>query len=485
MSEDDLRDLFDLVCQLESDALGCLGDKLYDWQKRFIAKTSDYRQCLLMAANRVGKTLTGCYMDAVHLTGRYPSFWEGHRFDHPPLMWVLGYSGEKCRDVLQSLLFGSYSDRTMTGGLVPRELIVDCTPSGVPKLASEVRVKWLHRGMHGVSICQFKSYSQGQHALMGDDVDWFHIDEEPKDATIWPQVLTRTVSGDKGRGGRGVLTFTPENGRTELVIKFMDDPGAGQYMQIATWDDAPHIKDDVKEEILSAYPPYQRDMRTKGIPLMGAGLIYQFSEEKIGVEPFRIPQHWFILNGMDFGWDHPQAHVQLVLDPDTHTCYVVNAWKESRKHPYEAWEMVKYWSKDIPTAWPADGLQEKNGATQAATDYANAGWNMLGTPATHESGGNGVWVGITEIINMMEVGRFKIFSNLFPVFDEIRKYHTRSMKDGRAQIVKRDDDLLDAIRYAHMMRRFAIRICDIGVSQNSRHYDWSSASSGRDSISGY
>lgn len=59
---------------------------------------------------------------------------------------------------------------------------------------------------------------------MGDSVDWFHIDEEPKDPTIYPQVLTRTATGDRGRGGRGILTFTPENGRTDLVISFMDSP---------------------------------------------------------------------------------------------------------------------------------------------------------------------------------------------------------------------------------------------------------------------
>ncbi len=58
---------------------------------------------------------------------------------------------------------------------------------------------------------------------MGDVVDWYHIDEEPKDKTIVPQVQTRTANGDGGKGGRGILTFTPENGRTELVVKFMDE----------------------------------------------------------------------------------------------------------------------------------------------------------------------------------------------------------------------------------------------------------------------
>ena len=35
------------------------------------------------------------------------------------------------------------------------------------------------------------------------------------DQTIRPQVLTRTINGDRGKGGRGIYTFTPENGRTD------------------------------------------------------------------------------------------------------------------------------------------------------------------------------------------------------------------------------------------------------------------------------
>ena len=41
---------------------------LYGWQRRFNAATADHRSSLLMAANRVGKTYTGCMIDAFHAT---------------------------------------------------------------------------------------------------------------------------------------------------------------------------------------------------------------------------------------------------------------------------------------------------------------------------------------------------------------------------------------------------------------------------------
>ena len=126
----------------------------------------------------------------------------------------------------------------------------------------------------------------------------------------------RTATGDKGNGGRGILTFTPENGRTELVVQFMDNPATGQIMLNAGWDDAPHLSESVKQTLLESYPAHQRDMRTKGIPMLGHGRIYDLSEEFITCDPFEIPDHFMLIDGMDFGWDHPQAQIQLAIDTE-------------------------------------------------------------------------------------------------------------------------------------------------------------------------
>ena len=116
---------------------------------------------------------------------------------------------------------------------------------------------------------------------MGDVVDWVHVDEEPVDQKIRPQVLTRTINGDKGRGGRVIYTFTPENGRTDLVVQFMDNPSSSQFFMMKGWDDAPHMTQEKRERLLEAYPAHQRDMRTKGVPMLGHGRIYDLSEDFI------------------------------------------------------------------------------------------------------------------------------------------------------------------------------------------------------------
>lgn len=425
---------------------------LYDWQMEFIEATKNYHETCLCAANQIGKTFTGTYVDAVHLTGDYPEGWPGHKFGKQITMWGLGYSMEKTRDLLQSALFGNYVNGEFEGGLVSKDKIVSWeSATGTPNAMRTVRVK--HKS-GGISVCQFWSYSQGQHAIMGDVVDWVHIDEEPVDQKIRPQVLTRTANGDKGRGGRIIYTFTPENGRTDLVIQFMDNPSKSQFFMMKGWADAPHMTEEKRQRLLEAYPEHQRDMRTKGVPMLGHGRIYDLSEDFIVCDHFQIPEHFFVINGMDFGWDHPQAHVQLVEDRDNEIFYVTHAYKERAQSANNAWGAVKGWAEGVMTAWPHDGLQHekgRDGGTVQKDHYVSAGFKMTPNHATWPSGGNAVEAGIYELNDLMSKGKLKVFKGLRSILDEILQYH----RDEKGRIVKANDDCLDALRYAYMMRRFA------------------------------
>lgn len=438
-----------------------VNESLYGWQNEFIEATATHTACCLCAANQIGKTYLGTYIDSIHLTGLYSDDWKGHKFGKAPTCWLLGYSGEKTRDLLQKALFGDLEGQQFKGGLVPADKIVGY--KSMPGTSGAMREVRVAHTSGGTSICQFWSYSQGQHALMGDVVDWYHIDEEPKDQAIYPQVLTRTINGDKGRGGRGILTFTPENGRTELVTGFMEDPAPNQFFMRKGWDDAPHMSEEVKENLLANYPAHQRDMRTKGVPMLGHGRIYDFSEGFVTCDSFEIPKHWHLINGMDFGWDHPQAHIQLAVDRDNGCYYVTRAYSARQTLPDVAWGAVKRWAKDIPTAWPHDGLQtEKGSGIKQKEHYENAGFKMLDDRATWEDGSNSVEAGLFEIRELMQKGQFKVFAGLRNVLDEFLQYH----RDEKGKIVKAQDDLMDAIRYAYMMERHAVAAGDVGKTKS-------------------
>jgi len=408
-------------------------------------------------------TRAGTVIDALHLTGDYPDDYPGYRFDHPPMIWCLGYSMEKTRDLLQNALFGPYDGRGgFAGGLIPAERVLSHeSAQGTVNAMRTVRVK--HK-TGGRAVVQFWSYTQGQHAIMGDVVDWVHVDEEPRDQTIRPQLLTRTLNGDNGRGGRLIYTFTPENGRTSLVIQFADTPTPAQkYMQVG-WDRALHMTEEKKARVLRMYPEHQRRMRSEGEPMLGHGRIYDIGDEFVTCDPFVPPDFWLVIAGMDFGWDHPQAMVKLYIDPDNDIVYVANSWKARKLSANDAWGATKPWLDGVPVAWPSDGLQHeksRDAGVQQKEHYQTAGFNMLPGHACWQAGGMSVENGIYEILDRQRKGKYKIFKGQPDLMAEHRQYH----RDEGGKIVKTEDDLLDAARYAYMMRRFATRVGDI---HNSR-----------------
>jgi len=429
--------------------------KPYEWQSKFYAAGKNNKQRLLMAANRVGKTFSEAREFAFHATGTYPDDWEGIRFKHAPKMWALGVSFEQIRDVIQKELLGDVIDGPDFGkGAIPLKSIKMDSIIRAPSTKGLVKeFKVWHEPSKSYASISFKAYEQGQHILMGQGIDFIWIDEEPRDQMIYPQCVIRTATGDRGRGGYVVLTFTPENGRTPLVSNFLDDIQPGQYIQNVTWEDAPHLDEAVKKQLLGAIPEYQREMRSKGIPILGSGVIFPIGDESIKVEPFECPDHFHVLDGMDFGWDHPQAHIQLWIDLEEDITYLAHVWSKSERDAGQAWTAVKPWAKDVPSAWPADGLQhEKGGGDVLRDDYKTAGFDMVETHATHPEGGVSVEAGLWQMLQDMRDGKFKVFSTCREFFEEKLLYH----RDDHSRIVKEKDDVISATRYAHMMKRYAV-----------------------------
>jgi len=202
----------------------------YDWQSQFYEAGLTNKQRMLMAANRVGKTYSEAAEFAFHATGRYPDDWSGIKFAHAPRMWALGVTGEQIRDVIQKELCGEFENGELSGtGAIPKQYIIQDSIIRAPQTKGMVKdLKVLHISGNDSSI-SFKSYSQGQHVLMGAAIDYIWIDEEPEDGEIYPQCVIRTATGDQGKGGHVVLTFTPENGMTPLACQFLEDIQPGQY----------------------------------------------------------------------------------------------------------------------------------------------------------------------------------------------------------------------------------------------------------------
>ena len=233
--------------------------KPYDYQKKFHTGGAECPQRILMAANRVGKTFCGAAETSYHMSGIYPEWWTGHKFDHPVRVWAAGESNDTTRDIIQRELFGNPQDPSKLGqGAIPKDLIVSTVRKpGVPNAFSSALVKHITGGNSSIS---FKAYEQGFEKFMGEAVDVVWLDEEPKQE-IFSQCITRTADT------RGIvyMTFTPEKGMTQVVSGFLNELKPGQALITATWDDVDHLDADTKEQLLAVYSPAERDMRSRGI----------------------------------------------------------------------------------------------------------------------------------------------------------------------------------------------------------------------------
>lgn len=218
-----------------------------------------------------------------------------------------------------------------------------------------------------------------------------------------------------------------------------------------TIDDAEHYTPEQRAAIIESYPAHEREARVKGIPSMGSGRVFPIPEEDITCEPFKIPEYWPQIVGLDFGWDHPTAATRLAWDRDADALYVTAEYAQREATPVVHAASIRAWGDWLPVAWPHDGMQhDKQSGETLADSYREQKLNMLAEKATFEDGGYGVEAGIMEMLDRMQTGRWKVFRTCGKWLGEFRLYHREN-----GLIVPIRDDVICSSRYAMMMRRHA------------------------------
>ncbi len=411
----------------------------YPKQLEFFSAGSIYKERAFIAGNRTGKSYSGAFEMTCHLTGLYPDWWTGKRFTRPVQAWAAGKTNQTVRDIIQEKFIGPVKSQ-YGEGMIPKSLFTKAptTRPGIPEAVQDIYVRHISGGTSKLTL---KSYEQGRDAFEGAAIDVIWLDEEPP-MNIYTECLTRTATT------KGIIfcTFTPLAGVTDVVMsflpggKFPDDGkvSAGKFVTNLTWvEDPPHLSEEEKTLLKEAYSPHELQSRTTGLPSIGSGRIYPVAEDDIVVRPFKIPRDWPCFYGMDTGW-HKTAAVFCALDKNTDCVYIFDEYYRGYAEPPIHVAGIKARGEWLYGAIDSAGTDSSTGQ-RIMHQYIQMGLRAI--PADKS-----VDAGILVVYNRMSSGKLKVFTNCHNWLSEFRLYR----RDEHGRVVKKDDHLMDATRYALM-----------------------------------
>ncbi len=450
----------------------------YAYQVKFHNDKNRYR--CLRAGNRIGKTHSGGAEVAYHVTGLYPDWWKGRRFEKPVEVVAAGKNNDKTRDLIQRALFGDPAVERLWGtGWIPKLLIGDTVrKQGVPDAKYHVFVRHVSGGFSKITLL---AYDMPKETWMGHKADINWLDEEPPEA-----IMSQAIRSVIDTGGIIFMTFTPENGTTG-VVKLIEQPTSGWSLHKAGWKDVSgdtffldlgknsvnfeeqktmrgirgHLTEEKIKSAMSAMMPHEIKMRSEGEPVLGSGLIFPYSQDSISVESFEIPHHWARIAAIDFGYTHPTAVVWIAIEPESGTLYIYDCLRIEKREIVEIAPYINQRDNGItPIAWPHDGNKQTGMGGSIQNQFRMYGVNLMKDKFTNPpkegqiegKGGNEIMPGLVEMSTRFKSGRLKVFSHLEEWFEEYRSYHHKDHK-----VIDRDDDLMSATRYAVQSIRFAER----------------------------
>jgi phage terminase large subunit-like protein len=288
----------------------------FDHQLKFFATGSCQRRGIL-AANRIGKTVSTCYETALHLTGQYPDWWQGRKFNKPITAFVAGEGWEQVARVLQEELLGTKDvklEEQLGTGMIPKQAIIVDTmrKDGANCIGVEIRHK-----SGGKSYLLFGNYTQEVRQLQGFKLDLVVFDEQPPD-DVFSELVTRTATTQ----GIILCSFTPLKGLNGLVSKFWNREAGYEFVRVS-WDDVPEYDPwgeafllmETRKQLERDYLPHEREARIAGKPVMGQGAVFQIRNwptYKTGDYDFRSMNNIERIIALDLGLVNDRTVVTLM-----------------------------------------------------------------------------------------------------------------------------------------------------------------------------
>jgi phage terminase large subunit-like protein len=424
-------------------------------------RTGDSERRGILAANRIGKTVSTCYETAMHLTGLYPDWWEGFRFEKPITCMVAGEGWSQVALVLQNELLGSQDVKitdNLGTGAIPKDCIVTNTMRNDGANCIGVEVKHISGAN---SYLLFANYTQEVRQLQGFKLNLAVFDEQPPD-DFFSEIVTRTATTQ----GKVLCSFTPLKGLNGLVSKFWNKEEGYDYIRVS-WDDVPEYDPWGQPFLLMAtrrqlerdYLPHEREARIAGKPVMGKGAVFQLHSwptYKTGELDFtRMPNIHRII-ALDLGLVNDKTVISLMYwEPYERTAYlhkqiIVQGIEEAVPTQYVN-HLLRPEVFGTPIVLPPDASTQGRYTMSSSSIrelfesyelnvYEKA---IMNPPDSEGRVTNHKAYGINQMRQMLEVGSLMINENCTNFLSEAQNYFV----DERGRFSD-PDDCIDSARYA-------------------------------------
>jgi phage terminase large subunit-like protein len=434
----------------------------FEHQKRFFATGQSARRGIL-AANRIGKTVSTCFETAMHLTGQYPEWWTGYRYTHAITAMVAGEGWSQVAMVLQNELLGTQDvkirDQLGTGA-IPKSCIIEETmrSDGANCMGVEIR------HVSGTkSYLLFANYTQEVRQMQGFKLNLAVFDEQPPD-DFFSEIVTRTATTQ----GQVLCSFTPLKGLNGLVSKFWNREEGYDFIRVA-WTDVPEydpwgepfLLAETRRQLERDYLPHEREARIAGKPVMGKGAVFQVAQwplYKTADYNFKEMTNIQRVIALDLGLVNDRTVITLMYwDPYESTAYLhrqicVQGIEEAVPTQYIN-HLLRPEVIGTPIVLPADA-NTAGRYTMSSTSirelfeqyelnvYEKAIMNppdSQGRVTNHKS------YGINQMRQMLEFGTLMVNENCVDFLREAQNYYVD--EHGR---FSDPDDCVDSARYALM-----------------------------------
>jgi len=424
------------------------------WQLKWL--NSHKKMTVALCANQVGKSTVIAYKASMFARCIYPDWYEGPKItDRAPVIFVVGLTSEEVRDSIQTKLIGPNIDEPF-GGMIPPDDIIKITKrANVPGSADTIFVK------HPLGQAQIvlKTAEQGRERLQGATVDLVIIDEEPP-----RDVLNELVARTAKANGQLCIGFTALKGMSDVYVFLTEQPDDVVEITHAGWNsvDAPHLSSESIRVMMEIYKdnPAELQARSTGIPTVGRGQIYPFPQEDYSDRLFKIRDHMRRMIAMDVGWTHPTAALVGAYDDDTDILYIYDEHCQEAKPPAVHASAIKRWG-DYTIVMDTASLQtNKNDGTTLygmyEFEFDGPDWEQIPEDKRRvqlaDNTAGSVMSGIAKTYQRFDEGRIYIGENCVKLLAELRMYR---YDEKTGKIVKKKDDLCDALRYMVMSLHLA------------------------------